>query len=170
MSALWSRGEARDYIDIDTVTSSGRFSRDDVLAIADQFEAEPLDRRTLAMRFREASRHDEAIFAQYGVDAARRASILASFTEWAVEIDPPSTGPGDTIPAPCRRHSGRPFGRHLVWTRTGFRFPADPGILSVDSASIPDRRPKLVTSPAQPNAWPARPQLPGRDRRSRVEH
>ncbi len=114
MSALWSRGEARDYIDIDTVIRSGRFSRDDVLAIADQFEAEPLDRRMLAMRFREASRHDEEIFAQYGVDAARRADILASFTEWAVEIDPPSTGPVDTIPAPLpppQRETVRPAPR-----------------------------------------------------------
>ncbi len=93
MSALWSRGEARDYIDIGTVVESGRFSRDDVLAIADQFEAEPLDRRTLAARFREAGRHGEAVFAQYGVNAARRAEILANFAEWADEIDPPS-GPG----------------------------------------------------------------------------
>lgn len=90
MSALWSRGEARDYIDIDTVVDSGRFSRDNVLAIADQFEATPLERPTLAARFREASRHDEAVFAQYGVNAARRAEILANFAEWADEIDPQS--------------------------------------------------------------------------------
>ena len=85
-SALWSRGEARDYIDIDTVVDSGRFSRDEVLAIADQFEAAPIDRQTLVIRFREASRHDEAAFAQYGVDAACRARILANFAEWADEI------------------------------------------------------------------------------------
>lgn len=87
MSALWSRGEARDYIDIDTVTRSGRFTREEVLAIADQFEAQPLDRRVLANRFREASRHDEDAFAQYGVDGTRRASMLAVFSEWADEID-----------------------------------------------------------------------------------
>ncbi len=38
----------------------------------------PIDRRTLALRFREASRHDEAAFAQYGVNAVRRARILTT--------------------------------------------------------------------------------------------
>lgn len=92
MSALWSRGEARDYIDIDTVIGSGRFSRDDLLAITDQFEAQPLDRRMLAGRFREASRHGEEIFGQYGVESDRHASIIANFAEWADEIDPPPAG------------------------------------------------------------------------------
>lgn len=100
MSALWSRGEARDYIDVDTVIDSGRFSREALLAIADQFEAQPLDRRTLASQFREAGRHDEAIFSQYGVNAARRATILANFTEWADQIDPPPSGGGRLGPAP----------------------------------------------------------------------
>ena len=100
MSALWSRGEARDYIDIDTVIDSGRFSRDGVLAIADQSQAVPMDRQTLATRFRGASRHDEGIFAQYGVDAARRATILANFTQWGDEIDPPPSGGGGSGPAP----------------------------------------------------------------------
>ena len=99
MSALWSRGEARDYIDIDIVIHSGRFSRDDLLAIADQFEAQPLDRRTLAARFRDASRHDQEIFAQYGVDGASRATLLSNFTDWADEIDPPAAGRGGSGPA-----------------------------------------------------------------------
>lgn len=92
MSALWSRGEARDYIDIQTVIDSGRFSRDDVLALADQIEASPLDRGTLATRFREVRRHSERAFARYGVDADRRARILANFTEWADRLDPPAVG------------------------------------------------------------------------------
>lgn len=87
MSALWSRGEARDYIDIDTVVQSRQFTRDEVLAIADQFEAEPLDRHTLALRFREAGRHDERAFARYGVDDHRRSRIVANFADWADEID-----------------------------------------------------------------------------------
>lgn len=88
MSALWSRGEARDYIDIDTVVTSGKFGRDQVLAIADQFEAAPLDRHTLALRFREADRHNQRAFARYGVDDARRDQIVTHFAAWADEIDP----------------------------------------------------------------------------------
>ena len=92
MSALWSRGEARDYIDIDTVVESGEFSRDDVLALVDQFEATPLDRRALADRFREASRHHEREFARYGVDADQRGQIVANFASWADELDPERAG------------------------------------------------------------------------------
>ncbi|MGL4174120.1 MAG: nucleotidyl transferase AbiEii/AbiGii toxin family protein [Actinomycetota bacterium] len=39
MTALFSRGEVRDFIDIDTVVTSGRFSGEDVLALADTREA-----------------------------------------------------------------------------------------------------------------------------------
>lgn len=92
MSALWSRGEARDYIDIDTVVGSGSFSRDGVLSLADQFEATPLDRRALAARLREAGRHDERAFARYGVDADQRAQIVANFAGWADELDPERAG------------------------------------------------------------------------------
>lgn len=84
MSALWSRG----YIDIDTVIQSGQFSRNDVLAIADHFEAAPLNRPTLAARFREAGRHDAHAFARYGVNAEERDELVANFTQWADEIDP----------------------------------------------------------------------------------
>lgn len=75
------------------MTESGRFSRDELLTLADQHESRPLDRGALASRFREASRHDEGIFAQYSVDATRRAKILNSFAEWALEIDPRTERP-----------------------------------------------------------------------------
>jgi len=88
MSALWSRGEARDYIDIDTVVGSGRFSRDDVLRLADEQEALPLDRGMLADRFRGAERHSIEVYALYAVDAERRAAIVGRFLSWADEIDP----------------------------------------------------------------------------------
>lgn len=89
MSALWSRGEARDFIDIDTVVQSGQFSRSDVLTIADQFEAAPLDRPTLAARFRQAARHDERAFARYGVNPQQRTRILINFAQWADDLESP---------------------------------------------------------------------------------
>jgi hypothetical protein len=55
MSALWSRGECRDYIDIDTVLASGRFTKEEVLAIGDSQEALPMDREMLAERLRGAA-------------------------------------------------------------------------------------------------------------------
>lgn len=94
MSALWSRGEVRDFIDIDTVVTSGRFTREDVLAIGDQQEATPMDRGMLTERFESlgnpkyTTKYDLAEFADYGVDAAEHAAIVDRFAQWAGEIDP----------------------------------------------------------------------------------
>lgn len=94
MSALWSRGEARDYIDIDTVVESGRFTREEVLLLGDEVEVKAMDRRVLAARFREAGRHDPSVYAGYAVDPERRELIVARFAHWADLIDPPTGGPG----------------------------------------------------------------------------
>jgi hypothetical protein len=90
MSALWSRGEARDFIDIDIVLGSGRFTRQDVLALADEQEATPMDRVMLADRFRSAGRHPATRYAAYGVDADSRSAIIERFAGWADQIDPPA--------------------------------------------------------------------------------
>jgi hypothetical protein len=98
MSALWSRGEVRDFIDIDTVVTSGRFTREEVLAIGDQQEATPMDRGMLTERFeslsnpRYAVKYDPEQFANYGVDAEKRAAIIDRFGQWAAQIDPARAG------------------------------------------------------------------------------
>lgn len=103
MSALWSRGEVRDFIDIDTVVTSGRFTREDVLAIGDQQESKPMDRGMLAQRFampsdpRQADRYGPRQFAKYGVDETLRAVIVDRFVQWAVEIDPARAGEPATL-------------------------------------------------------------------------
>lgn len=88
LTALYSRGEARDFIDIDVAVRSGRFTREQVLALGDTREVEPLDRAMLAARFRGAGRYDERQYVAYGVDAAQRAAIVARFADWADSIDP----------------------------------------------------------------------------------
>jgi hypothetical protein len=88
MSALWSRGEVRDYIDIDAVVRSGRFSRDEVLAIGDKQEALPFDRAMLADRFRAVESRRLTEFDMYEVGETRRLSIVEQFLDWADEIDP----------------------------------------------------------------------------------
>jgi hypothetical protein len=88
MGALWSRGEARDYIDIDTAIQSGRFSRADVLSMGDQVESTPLDRSMLAERFRQAGRYPAADFAMYDVGSVQRIAIVERFLDWADQIDP----------------------------------------------------------------------------------
>lgn len=88
MSALWSRGEVRDYIDIDAVVRSGRFSRDEVLAIGDKQETLPFDRAMLADRFRAVESKRLTEFEMYEVGETRRLSIVEHFLDWADEIDP----------------------------------------------------------------------------------
>ena len=88
MSALWSRGEVRDFIDIDAVIASGRFTREQVLVIGDRQEFLPMDREMLAERFRGVVRWSAVEFGTYEVDVAGRNRIVANFTEWADQIDP----------------------------------------------------------------------------------
>ena len=88
MSALWSRGETRDFIDIDAVVRSGRFSRDEVLAVGDRQEALPFDREMLADRFRTVQGKALAEFEAYEVGADWRREIIDRFLDWADEIDP----------------------------------------------------------------------------------
>jgi hypothetical protein len=88
MSALWSRGETRDFIDIDAVVRSGRFSRDAVLDIGDKQEALPFDRAILADRFRSVRAKTPESFKVYEVGDAWRLSIVEHFLDWADEIDP----------------------------------------------------------------------------------
>lgn len=127
MAALWSRGEARDYIDIDTVIASGRFTRDEVLAIGDRIEVQPLDRTMLAHRFREVARHDEATFVRYTVGATDRGAIIERFAQWADQIDPPGSR-GDT----------------------GLRSAPSPVWESVDRAAGTDPRIRQIPTNGQP--------------------
>jgi hypothetical protein len=127
MSALWSRGEARDFVDVDTVVASGCFTRNEILELADQCEAAPIHRGLLAERFREAGRHDASVYANYGVDEDHRQRLVASFSSWADEIQPRVTPSAPSrsrtaetlprrVPAPLRRpgprrDDGHRFGR-----------------------------------------------------------
>jgi len=88
MSALWSRGETRDFIDIDAVVQSGRFSRAEVLAIGDKQEALPFDREMLADRFRAVQSKKVAEFEAYEVGPHWRREIIDRFLDWADEVDP----------------------------------------------------------------------------------
>jgi len=88
MSALWSRGEVRDYIDIDTVIQSGRFTRDEILTIGDSQESLPMDRLMLSDRFRLASGGSEEEYARYDITPDMHQGIIRRFFEWADQIDP----------------------------------------------------------------------------------
>mgnify|MGYP003381951209 CR=1 FL=1 len=86
MSALYGRGEARDFIDIATVIESARFTCDQVVALGDAQEAQPMDRTILREQFRAAGRWTVDDYDRYGVDSERRERIIATFTDWAESL------------------------------------------------------------------------------------
>ncbi len=88
MTALYSRAETRDFIDVDLIVQSGRFSRERVIDLGDSREVQPMDRRILARRFRDVADRGEHEFAAYGVDAAERAEIVERFARWADDLRP----------------------------------------------------------------------------------
>lgn len=85
VSALYTRNEARDYIDVDSIRASGRFTDAELMSAAmerdDGFEvgvfAQQLDRiQSIAPRR----------FEEYGVDADQFAALQTRFTSWAGEL------------------------------------------------------------------------------------
>lgn len=87
MTALYARGEVRDYVDVRETIISGRFTRDQVLAIADEREMHPLDRRILTDRLEQAARLPERDLRAY-LGAEDAASLRTWFTSWADTIRP----------------------------------------------------------------------------------
>jgi len=87
MGALYSRSEARDYLDVDTVLEAGLYAREELLSLADQREAEPMDRGKLAETFRSMGRFRDEELAEYGISPVTRQAIEARFLDWANTID-----------------------------------------------------------------------------------
>ncbi len=79
MSALYSRGLPRDFLDIDALIASRRFTPAELLGLADDVEASPMDRTLLADRFRLIERFPDSDFTAYGAATSRSGSCgLAS--------------------------------------------------------------------------------------------
>ncbi|OJV25166.1 MAG: hypothetical protein BGO26_05315 [Actinobacteria bacterium 69-20] len=82
MSALYGRGEVRDYIDVYAVAQSGAFSPQQILALGDDREATPMDRAILSQRLLDATHLSDTAFAEYGVDAEKAAVIRSFIASW----------------------------------------------------------------------------------------
>ena len=89
--ALYGRGEARDYVDVRETVLSGRYTREQVLALADEREVHPLDRTFLADRLAQAAHLQERDLAPY-LDPETAAALRAWFTQWSQDMG--HDGPG----------------------------------------------------------------------------
>lgn len=85
MSALFTRAEPRDFLDVDAALATGRYTREQVIALAEQ--ADPgFDRQVFAELLVLLERYPDRRFAAYGADAAALAGMRQRFAAWRAEI------------------------------------------------------------------------------------
>lgn len=91
VAALYSRGEARDYLDVDAIRGSGRFSDDQLVAAAALRDA-GFEVDMFAQQLACASRLQLAQVARYGVTADQLEAVKTRCTQWARDLhDGPSS-------------------------------------------------------------------------------
>lgn len=98
VSALYTRGEARDYLDIDAIRASGRFSDDQLLTAAAERDA-GFDVGMFAQQLAAAARLQVAQVARYGVTADQLEAVKTRCAQWSTDLhNQPSTAPvGDPL-------------------------------------------------------------------------
>jgi len=92
VAAVYSRGEARDYLDLDAIRRSGRFTDHDLLVLAKEHDpgfelGHFIDQLHWVNRIRPGRTSD------YGVDADQLDQIKTRITAWADELDAPAPPP-----------------------------------------------------------------------------
>lgn len=85
MSALFTRAEPRDFLDVDAALTTGRYTRERLLELAEQADA-GFDRRLLAELFALLGRYPDRRFAAYGADPAQISAMRKRFARWREEL------------------------------------------------------------------------------------
>ena len=85
VGALYSRGEARDYLDVDAIRGSGRFSDAQLVAAAAERDA-GFDLDMFAWRLDAARRVSLDDVSRYGVTADELEAVTARCSQWAVAL------------------------------------------------------------------------------------
>lgn len=85
MCALFGRAFARDFVDVDAAACSGRYSREDLLALAHDADG-GFDRRMFGQALDQATALDDADFAAYGISGRQLDQMRARFADWRAEL------------------------------------------------------------------------------------
>lgn len=93
VATLYSRAYPRDYMDIDSLLTSGKFTLERLLELGDSIEASPLDRRMLAAQFTAAADVPDREFARYGMSTDAAAALRDRFAKWAALASAPQDQP-----------------------------------------------------------------------------
>jgi hypothetical protein len=85
MSALYTRAEPRDFLDVDAAITTGRYTRERLCELAAQADA-GFDRRMLAEVFGMLERYPDRRFAAYGAAPEHIAELRARFKAWRRDL------------------------------------------------------------------------------------
>lgn|GEM_PF-259672 len=101
-NAVYTRLEARDFIDLDAIRSSGRYTDEELLRlVADRDDG--FDRAMFAQQLQQVDRIRDDRFAAYGLDSDAAAAMRTRTTRWAAELAEGGEPPAPTsLPAATR--------------------------------------------------------------------
>jgi hypothetical protein len=85
MSALFTRAEPRDFLDVDAAVTSGRYTRQRLCELAEEADA-GFDRHILADLFAMLERYPDKRFAFYGADADHLNAMRTRFAHWRQQL------------------------------------------------------------------------------------
>lgn len=89
MDALYNRAAARDFIDIDAAITRGRYTGEQLCALASEADG-GFDRQFFAQMLSMIARFDDQDFIDYGLEPAGIAAMRARFRAWQAELQPAS--------------------------------------------------------------------------------
>lgn len=108
LSAVYSRGEVRDFLDLDSIRAIGRFTDAELLALGREHD-DGFDTGMFAAQLSRIATILPTQAAQYGVTAEEFAEVQGRTLAWAVELrgaaitpDAGSNTPGSEAPSPQR--------------------------------------------------------------------
>ena len=85
MSALYTRAEPRDFLDVDAAITSGRYTHEQLCELAEQADA-GFDRHVLAEVFAVLDRYPDRRLTAYGPTPADVQALRARFATWRGEL------------------------------------------------------------------------------------
>ncbi|MGP3917426.1 nucleotidyl transferase AbiEii/AbiGii toxin family protein [Nonomuraea sp. 10N515B] len=85
VEALFTRAEVRDFIDVDALIISGRFSRDELLDLAAARDL-GFDRAVFAQMLSALSLYPDSEFLAYGLTASEVHTLRSRFNDWRTSL------------------------------------------------------------------------------------
>ena len=125
VSALYGRGEARDFLDVDAIRASGRIS--DEALLADMAERDPgFDVEAFAQQLRRVEQIQPAQVVRYGVTPTELRRVASRLCAWATQLTGSPEEPAEDRGRSAQELARRSFPRSADSHRTDDRSPEPP--------------------------------------------